>query len=461
MNTLKRISRIAIRSAAFLSLLSGVAHLLRVRSRRSLILRAVKAIGEGISPFLAIAGAASAMLALWIHAPYVVIAGAIGGALNARYIRHVTRPHHAFEDPFGEDWETRLYGGMTLQQQSALLRHRWYWRMPRSRKKIAWKRNMVYHVIPAADGKPEIPLQCDLWLPPENIVSSGTAIIYIHGGGYYTTAKDFGTRTFFRHLVAQGHMAMDINYRLAPEANLFDMLSDVLHAVAWLKENAVLFGAQPEHVVLAGGSAGAQLALLAAYAHDNPQLTPPDLQGCDLSVRAAVSYYGVIDLAETYRRLQVLFSSNIHHPIPDSLFDRPVFRRALAAAAWVRGVEPQALRSYVNQNQAVLSAGLETAFNQLLGGSPDEAPEAYTLVSPLTYAGPGCPPTLLFQAAHDYLLDSAATRSLHERLRAAGVPAVYIELPQTEHTFDQFLPEFSPPAQVALYDLERFLALTG
>jgi acetyl esterase/lipase len=51
------------------------------------------------------------------------------------------------------------------------------------------------------------------------------------------------------------------------------------------------------------------------------------------------------------------------------------------------------------------------------------------------------------------------TRKLHARLQAAGVPSVYIELPQTEHTFDQFLPEFSPPAQVALYDLDRFLAL--
>ncbi len=318
---------------------------------------------------------------------------------------------------------------------------------------------MVYHTVPGKDGSPDIPLHCDLWLPPESVPATGTAILYVHGGGYYTTGKDFGTRSFFRHLAAQGHVAMDINYRLAPQADLFDMLADVQHAVAWLKENAVLFGADPDHLVLAGGSAGAHLALLAAYAHGHPRITPPDLLGQDLSVRAVVSYYGVIDLAAAYRRMQSLFAAMVRRPVPEGLFDRPLTRRALAAAAWVRGVETQALLDYVHQNQAVLSTGLAPAMTRLVGGSPDEVPEIYQILSPLHYVGPGCPATLLFQGAHDYLLLSSATRKLHARLQAASVPSVYIELPQTEHTFDQFLPEFSPPAQVALYDLERFLAL--
>jgi acetyl esterase/lipase len=254
-------------------------------------------------------------------------------------------------------------------------------------------------------------------------------------------------------------MAMDINYRLAPQADLFEMLADVQHAVAWLKENAELFGADPQRVVLSGGSAGAHLALLAAYAHGAPRLTPPDLLGQDLSVRGVVSYYGVVDLAAAYWRMQSLFTSMVRRPVPDGLFDRPGIRRVLAAAAWLRGVEPWALRQYVYQNQTVLSTGLEAAMTRLVGGSPAEVPEVYELLSPINYVGPGCPATLLFQGAHDYLLPVSTTRKLHHRLQEAGVPSAFIELPQTEHTFDQFLPELSPPAQVALYDLERFLAL--
>lgn len=459
MRLIKRFFRFLIFFLAYVSLLSGGVHLLRVRSARGLILRGIKAFAEGLSPFLAIIGAASSLVSVLLNAPWAALAGASGALLNARYVRNVTRPHRAFEDPFGEDWQVRLAKMLSPHQAEALLQRRWSWRMPRPRYAPIWERDMIYHTVPAQKDLPEIPLHCDLWLPPESVPRSGVAVLYVHGGGFYTTAKDFGTRSFFRHLVSQGHVCMDINYRLGPQANMIDMISDVLHAVAWLKDNAELFGARPERLVLAGGSAGAQLALLAAYAHGNPRLTPPDLRGIDLSVRAVVSYYGVIDMAGAFRRMQSLFRSMVRRPVSDALLNRPMVRRALTAAAWVRGVEVRALREYVRQNQEVLSVGLETAILQLLGGSPEQVPEIYQLVSPLSYAGPNCPPTLLFQGDHDYLLPSSATRKLHQALRSAGVPSVFIQLPETEHTFDQFLPEISPPAQVALYDLERFLAL--
>lgn len=459
MDKLKRFARSSVIGLAYLSLILGALHLVRVRSARGLFLRGLKPFSEGLSPYLAAIGAASAALSLLVRSPLAAAAGAAGALLQIRYIRGVTRPHRAFEDYFGKDWQRRLAEQLNSQQRDALLRQRWNWRMPQPAFKPVWERDMVYHTVPGSNGAPDLPLHCDLWLPPERIPATGLAILYVHGGGYYTTAKDFGTRAFFSHLVNQGHVAMDINYRLGPQANIFDMLADVQHAVAWLKDNAVLFGADPERVVLAGGSAGAHLALLAAYAHGNPRLTPPDLLGSDLSVHAVVSYYGLIDLAAAYRRLQTLFTSMIRRQVPEGLLDRPLIRRAVAAAAWVRGVEPQVLREYVYQNQAVLSTGLEAAMTRLVGGAPEEVPDTYLLVSPLTYAGPGCPTTLLFQGAHDYLLPVSAARKLHARLRSAGVPSIYIELPQTEHTFDQFLPEISPPAQVALYDLERFLAL--
>ena len=461
MRILRRLFRFTVFLTAFVAFILGSVHWLQVRSARGLILRGVKAISEGLSPFLAVAGAASAFVSMLLGAPLAAAAGAVGAVLNARYVRRVIQPHRAFEDPFGEDWQIRLAEQITPYHASALLQRRWSWRMPRPRAHAIWERDMVYHTVPAQNGRPEVPLHCDLWLPPESIAPSGVALLYVHGGGFYTTAKDFGTRAFFRHLVAQGHVAMDINYRLGAEANIFDMISDTLHAVAWLKDNAVLFGAEPHRVVLAGGSAGAQLALLAAYANEHPSLRPPDLHGLDLSVRAVVSYYGVVDLVHAYHRMANLFKAMVRRPVADSVLDRPFVRRSLAVAAWVRGVEPHALRDYVRQNQAVLAVGLEPAITHLVGGTPKQIPDIYRMLSPINYAGAGCPPTLLFQGAHDYLLPPSVTRRLHARLREAGVPAVYIELPQTEHTFDQFLPEFSPPAQVALYDLDRFLALVA
>ena len=53
----------------------------------------------------------------------------------------------------------------------------------------------------------------------------------------------------------------------------------------------------------------------------------------------------------------------------------------------------------------------------------------------------------------------APSPTLHAALQAAGVPSVELRLPRTDHAFDLFLPEVSPTAQTAMYDVDRFLAL--
>lgn len=101
----------------------------------------------------------------------------------------------------------------------------------------------------------------------------------------------------------------------------------------------------------------------------------------------------------------------------------------------------------------------EAMMRALLGGRPEEVADVYRRASPITYAGPGCPPTLLLQGEHDSFVSAEAVRVLADRLREAGVPVVHVEYPQTEHAFDLILPRLSPAAQAALYETERFLAL--
>jgi dipeptidyl aminopeptidase/acylaminoacyl peptidase len=95
----------------------------------------------------------------------------------------------------------------------------------------------------------------------------------------------------------------------------------------------------------------------------------------------------------------------------------------------------------------------------LLGGHLHEVPEVYALASPITHVDAGSPPTLLIQGTPDVITPVAATRELHDCLVENGVPVVNIIYPMTNHAFDLILPEVSPPAQSAIYYLERFLAL--
>ena len=155
----------------------------------------------------------------------------------------------------------------------------------------SWERDIAFWTIPDTERK----LLCDLWRPGNGNVS-GLAIIYFHGSAWHMLDKDFLTRPFFRHLVAQGHTVMDVAYRLCPEVDIYGMIGDVKRAIAWMKANASRYGVDPKKIVLGGGSAGCHLALLAAYTPQLPELTPADIEDADLSACGVISYYGPTDL---------------------------------------------------------------------------------------------------------------------------------------------------------------------
>jgi acetyl esterase/lipase len=271
---------------------------------------------------------------------------------------------------------------------------------------------------------------CDIWQPPAHVPRSGLGVIYLHAGGWQNFDKDIGTRPFFRYLAAQGHVIIDVAYRMCGETDLLGMVGDVKRAIAWLKAHAAQYQVDLARVVLIGASAGGQLALTAAYAPNDPQLDPADLRGVDTSVRGVVSFYGPTDMLR--------FSEGTAHP------DWPLFVR-LGRKVGI-----------VHKGQYLMWSDVEC---RLFGGPASSTPETVRLLSPIGHVGPNCPPTLLIHGAHDRVVPVERSRDLCAALRGQGVPVVYLELPLVDHAFDLPLLRVSPPAQAALYDIERFLAL--
>jgi acetyl esterase/lipase len=221
------------------------------------------------------------------------------------------------------------------------------------------------------------------------------------------------------------------------------MLADVKRAVAWMKANADGHGLDPERIVLVGGSAGGHLALLTAYTPNQPEFQPADVTA-DTSVRAVVSYYGPPDLRSLHQRFERRFDAfKGEKQFEEWIMPRlePIFHRT---------------RFLAPDGEAV---GAGDMIPGLLGGTPDQVPELYELGSPINHVGPHCPPTLLLQGADDLSGMTPDVRRLHRTLLAAGVPAIYVEYPHTEHGFDLILPRWSPAAQAATYETEHFLAL--
>jgi acetyl esterase/lipase len=107
-------------------------------------------------------------------------------------------------------------------------------------------------------------------------------LIYIHGGSWGGGDPRRQFRTVTHHLAENGWVVVAIRYPLSPRATFPDHLLGVQAAIQWARTVGAAFGVDPDRVAVAGGSAGAHLASLAA-------LTP----GSEIS--AAVVLYGIYD----------------------------------------------------------------------------------------------------------------------------------------------------------------------
>ena len=388
-----------------------------------------KLFGAVFSPFWAIMGVVGVILGGLYGAVWAIPLGIVGAIIMTWYVYLCSRGHEGFEHAFGADWKNHI----SPEQVNHMVKRRWSFYLPlKSSSEPIWERDLSFWTIPGTDRD----LLCDVWRPG-NGRSSGMGIVYLHGGAWFIMDKDFGTRSLFNHLVAQGHTVMDVAYRLCPEVDIFGMIGDVKRAISWMKANAERYSIHPEKLVLGGASAGGHLALLAGYTPHLPDFTPNELNGEDLSVSGIFSYYGPTDMQATYEHEnQQLFVGLPPVPIGERLESTNRLN-----------LDPEILRFYAGR------------LDLLLGGYPQDAADIYKLASPITHVHPGSPPTLLIQGQQDFITPVDATCDLHTKLVESGVPAVNVVFPWTDHAFDLLFPQIAPPAQAALHDLDRFLAL--
>ena len=397
---------------------------------------------SAVSPLLILICVLSTIAGLATGSVIISVPGMYGVLVYFMHIYLVTRPPGSlsnYEKVFGLHWEPLIHAG----QKNHFLPKRNILRLP-AVPNARLEQNISFATIPGTDRK----LLCDVWQPNENITSSGLAFIYLHGSAWYLLDKDVGTRPFFTHLAAQGHVIMDVAYRLAPETDMMGMVHDVKRAIIWIKENASTYGINPDTIVVGGGSAGAHLALLAAYTATNPQFTPKELAGKNMSVCAVISFYGPTDLEAVY------YHTN-QHLTTRSTPGKPKKTVPTQMPQWI------IKKMGENYHRWGMDKGFENAgaLPSLLGGHPDELPASYCLFSPVTHVHAHCPPTLLIQGEHDIIVPVKSTRVLFARLMEEKIPSVMHILPQTDHAFDLLLPKISPSAHAALYDVERFLGL--
>jgi acetyl esterase/lipase len=239
-----------------------------------------------------------------------------------------------------------------------------------------------------------VPLTLDVYRPPQ--VGQYPGVMVIHGGAW-KGGDPSNNEAFNRYLAAKGYVVWAISYRLAPSSRFPAQIEDVGAALSFLRDHATEYETKVDRIALLGRSAGAQLAMLAAY-------TPSAIK-----IRAVVDYYGPVDLEAGY----------YDPPNPDPINTRFVLE-------------------------------------MFLGGSPKEVPKLYTQASPIRFVKKSAPPSLLIYGGRDNVVQSKYGRGLYERLKSAGNQVVFIEMPWADHAFDTVFNGIS--GQFSLYYTERFLA---
>ncbi|MDN5202778.1 alpha/beta hydrolase [Fulvivirgaceae bacterium BMA10] len=109
-------------------------------------------------------------------------------------------------------------------------------------------------------------------------------IVWIHGGALIFGSRDDLSEEQMKLYLDAGYSVISIDYRLAPETKLREIVSDVKDAIVWIRSNGEkTLGIDPNNIFIIGHSAGAYLALMTGYILD----TPP---------KGIVSFYGYGDI---------------------------------------------------------------------------------------------------------------------------------------------------------------------
>ena len=217
----------------------------------------------------------------------------------------------------------------------------------------------------------------------------GPVLVYVHGGGWVIGHRDKQGLPLMQHLAAGGWVCVSVDYRLSPRATFPDHLVDVKRALVWVRDHAEELGADPAFIAIAGNSAGAHLASLAALTQNRPEYQPGFESG-DTSVNACVGFYGIYDFLD---------------------------RRGLLAHDGLKRL-------------------LE---RQVMKASPDTARGAYEAASPVARVHAEAPPFLLVHGTHDTLAPVGGARHFAEVLREGSrAPVVYMEIPGAQHAFEIF-----------------------
>jgi acetyl esterase/lipase len=235
-----------------------------------------------------------------------------------------------------------------------------------------------------------IDLKLDVYRPKD--LPRGTVcptVLFVHGGAWMIGNKDHQGKPLANRLAAHGWVVVSTNYRLSPRFTFPDHIIDVKNAIRWIREHGKEYGANPDFIVITGGSAGGHLAALAALTPNDPKWQP-GFENVDTRVQACVPFYGAFDFTDR--------NGYWKHSLLVPMIERYILKKRLR-----------------------------------------DAHAEFDAASPMSHVNEKAPPFFVIHGEMDSLAPVEEARHFVELLRAKSkAPVVYAEIPGAQHAFEVF-----------------------
>jgi acetyl esterase/lipase len=245
-------------------------------------------------------------------------------------------------------------------------------------------------------------------------------VVWIHGGALIMGSRA-GVPAFLLALArSSGCAVVSIDYRLAPETKLPAIIEDLQDAFRWVRtKGPEIFGADPNRIAVAGGSAGGYLTLMSGFC-------------VDPSPKALVSFYGYGDIAGPWYSRPDPFYAKLPEVPKDEAYSA-VGTKALTSPS--PGNKRGRFYLYCRQR------GLWP--KEVTGHDPDLDNGWFDRYCPIRNVSKSYPPTLLIHGTSDTDVPYDLSKTMAAKLDEIGVEHELLTVPGAGHGLTGI-----PPAEV-------------